>query len=134
MKKYPIVLTGMLMAGILSSFSVTTNLPKKGTPIVATQQKPAAASKADIEKGKALIGKSDCLACHKIEEKLVGPAYKDVAKKYKPTKANIDLLAGKIVKGGTGVWGQIPMSPHPQVPVEDAKKMVVYILSLNAAK
>lgn len=99
-----------------------------------TQQKPAAPLKADIEKGKALIGKSDCLACHKIEEKLVGPAYKEVAKKYKPTKANIDLLAGKIVKGGTGVWGQIPMSPHPTVPVADAKKMVVYILSLNAAK
>lgn len=125
----------MLMVGILSSFSGTINTLSGENPRVdVTQQKPAAPLKADIEKGKALIGKSDCLACHKIEEKLVGPAYKDVAKKYKPTKANIDLLAGKIVKGGAGVWGQIPMSPHPQVPVEDAKKMVVYILSLNAAK
>lgn len=134
MNKYSIGVFSLMMAAALSGFTVKNNGPKHDDPIITMQQKPAAPSKADIEKGKALIGKSDCLACHKVDQKLVGPAYQDVAKKYKPTKANIDLLAGKIVKGGAGVWGQVPMSAHPQVPVEDAKKMVVYILSLSAAK
>lgn len=86
---------------------------------------------ADVTKGKNLIAKSDCLACHKDDAKLVGPAYIDVAKKYEATDANIAKLADKIIKGGAGAWGQIPMSPHPGVSQGDAKEMVKYILSLN---
>jgi cytochrome c len=92
--------------------------------------KPSPAG-ADFSKGKNLIAKSDCLACHKDDVKLLGPAYIDVAKKYKPTDANITMLANKVIKGGSGVWGEIPMSPHPGVPQTDAKEMVKYILSLN---
>ena len=92
--------------------------------------KPSPAG-ADFSKGKNLIAKSDCLACHKDDTKLVGPAYIDVAKKYPPTEANIAKLADKIIKGGAGAWGQIPMSPHPGVPQNDAREMVKYILSLN---
>lgn len=92
--------------------------------------KPSPAG-ADFSKGKNLIAKSDCLACHKDDTKLLGPAYIDVAKKYEPTDANITKLADKIIKGGAGVWGDIPMSPHPGVPQADAKEMVKYILSLN---
>jgi cytochrome c len=92
--------------------------------------KPAPAG-ADVSKGKNLIAKSDCLACHQDNAKLVGPAYVDVAKKYEPTDANIAKLADKIIKGGAGVWGQIPMSPHPTVSNADAREMVKYILSLN---
>ena len=88
-------------------------------------------AKADIEKGKALIAKSDCLACHKTDAKLVGPAYKEVAKKYKPTADNIKKLSEKIIKGGAGVWGQIPMSAHPAITPADAAKMVAYILSVK---
>lgn len=88
----------------------------------------------EIEAGKLLISKSDCFACHKPDVKLVGPAYIDVAKKYKPTEANITLLAGKIIKGGSGTWGQIPMLAHPKVTQADAKKMVKFILSHNTAK
>lgn len=88
----------------------------------------------DVEAGKLLISKSDCLACHKQEGKLVGPAYADIAKKYKPTDANIALLAGKVIKGGTGVWGQIPMAAHPALAQADAKKMIKYILSLTPPK
>jgi cytochrome c len=97
----------------------------------ATELPQAQVSKADIEKGKALISKSDCLACHKVDAKLVGPAYKDVAKKYKATPENMNKLADKIIKGGAGVWGQIPMSPHPTITEADAKKMVAYILSVK---
>lgn len=86
---------------------------------------------ADAKKGEMLISKSDCFACHKIQDKLVGPAYKDVANKYAKTNANIDYLVDKIKKGGSGVWGAIPMPPHPALSDDDAKAMVQYILTLK---
>ncbi|WP_419803262.1 c-type cytochrome [Mucilaginibacter sp.] len=82
-------------------------------------------------KGAQLIASSDCLGCHKEQEKLVGPAYKDVAAKYPPTEGNIDKLAKKVISGGSGVWGEVPMTPHPNLALNDAKEMVKYILSLN---
>ena len=86
----------------------------------------------DYKKGLELIGKSDCLTCHKINEKSTGPAYSDVAAKYAPAAdTTIQRLAGKIIKGGSGVWGTIPMTPHPQVPQADAEQMVKYILLLK---
>lgn len=81
------------------------------------------------EKGKAMIGESDCFACHKEKEKLVGPAYSDVAKKYK--EADIPKLVSKIIEGGSGVWGDIPMTPHTGLPQADAEAMVRYILTLK---
>lgn len=98
-----------------------------------TPENPAIAAKpdTDIETGKQLLAGSDCLTCHKAQEKLVGPAYADVAKKYPDSEANIQLLASKIINGGGGVWGQIPMTPHTTLPSDDAKKMVKYILSLD---
>ena len=85
--------------------------------------------KKDLEAGKALIAKSDCFACHKPDGKLVGPSYAEIAKKYKATEANVTLLSGKVIKGGSGTWGQIPMAAHPKIAQADAKKMVKYILS-----
>ena len=81
--------------------------------------------------GEQLINKSDCIGCHKKDSKLIGPSYLDIAKKYPKTEKNIKLLADKIIKGGTGVWGQIPMTPHPKVTDTEAKYMVKYILSLK---
>jgi len=78
-----------------------------------------------------LVGKSDCLTCHKVNDKLIGPSYKEVAAKYEPTEENISMLASKIIKGGKGVWGEVPMTPHPQVSEEDAKAMVKYVLLLK---
>ncbi len=115
---------GKKAALVLSFFAFTIAAQAGETP-------QAQSSKADIEKGKALIAKSDCLACHKLDAKLVGPAYKDVAKKYKATPDNIKKLADKVIKGGVGVWGQIPMSPHPTLAPADAQKMVSYILSIK---
>ena len=104
----------------------TTTTVKKTT--TTTAKKPSA---ADIEAGKGLLAKSDCLACHKVDGPLVGPAYNAVAKKYPASEANYDMLAKKIIAGGSGNWGQVAMSPHPTLAPADAKKMVQYILSLN---
>lgn len=86
---------------------------------------------ADIKKGELLISKSDCFACHKIQDKLVGPSYKDVANKYENTKANLDYLVNKVKTGGSGVWGAVPMSPHPALADDDARAMITYVLSLK---
>ena len=83
----------------------------------------------EFQKGADLIANSDCLSCHKVDEKVVGPSYKDVAAKY--TIADIDMLAATIIKGGQGHWGEIPMTPHPDLKAKDAKEMVKYILSLK---
>ncbi|WP_379084321.1 c-type cytochrome [Pedobacter sp. UC225_65] len=88
-------------------------------------------SKAPMEPGELLIVKSDCVGCHHTENKLIGPSYKDIAAKYPATEANISLLAGKMIKGGKGVWGPVPMTPHSKITEDDAKLMTKYILSLK---
>lgn len=87
---------------------------------------------AQMAKGAKLIMMSDCLSCHRDKEKLVGPSYTDVAQKYEATESNVDYLAGKIIEGGHGVWGQVPMTPHPDISKEDAREMARYILSMKA--
>jgi cytochrome c len=89
------------------------------------------AADADYEKGLELVGKSDCFTCHKVNEQAVGPAYQAVADKYEKTDENITKLAEKVIKGGAGVWGQVPMTAHPQLSKEDAIVMVKYVLSLK---
>ena len=79
----------------------------------------------------ALAKAKNCMACHAIDKKLVGPAYKDVAKKYAGDAKAVDMLATKIRKGGSGVWGTIPMPPNPQVNEADAKKLAAGVLSLK---
>lgn len=78
----------------------------------------------------ALAKKYNCLACHQADKKLVGPAYKDVAKKYKGQADAVAKLSDKVKKGGTGVWGQIPMPPNAAVPDADVKKLVEWILAM----
>ena len=85
----------------------------------------------DYQKGLALVGKSDCLTCHKVDEKNIGPSYRDVAAKYENTDENVKMLAGKIIKGGSGVWGNIPMTPHPALSQEDAEALAKYVLLLK---
>lgn len=104
---------------------------KKEETGAATEQVVDLSSNPDYQKGLELIGKSDCLTCHKVSEKNIGPAYKDVAAKYENTEENVKMLAGKIIKGGSGVWGNIPMTPHPTVSQEDAEAMVKYIFLLK---
>ncbi|NCU02837.1 MAG: cytochrome c class I [Chitinophagaceae bacterium] len=87
----------------------------------------------DYEKGLVLVAKPEnlCLTCHKIDEKVIGPAYRDVANKYEATEANIKMLAEKVVKGGSGVWGDVAMPPNAVVNIADAEQMVKYILLLK---
>jgi cytochrome c len=77
----------------------------------------------------ALATAKNCMACHAVDRKLVGPSYKDVAKKYAADKGAADTLATKIQKGGSGVWGAVPMPANPQVTDADAKKLAAWVLS-----
>ena len=86
----------------------------------------AAAGKSE---GLALIEGADCLTCHKMDVRVVGPSYQEVADKY--TQGDLDMLATKIIEGGKGNWGEIPMTPHAGMSKENAKKMVEYILTLK---
>ena len=79
----------------------------------------------------ALAQKNACMACHAVDKKLVGPSYKDVASKYAGQKDAVDKLAAKIMKGGSGVWGPVPMPANPQVNDADAKKLAAWVLSLK---
>ncbi|MEO8164014.1 MAG: c-type cytochrome [Betaproteobacteria bacterium] len=87
------------------------------------------AQAADAEKAKALAQSKNCMACHAIDKKLVGPAYTEVAKKYKGNKEAEAMLIKKVINGGGGVWGTIPMPPNP-VKEDEAKLLVDWILAL----
>lgn len=104
------------------------------TPAAPVEEPVASYDSPDYKIGLELVAKSDCWSCHKVSETAIGPSYKDVAAKYEPTQANYELLAGKIIKGGTGVWGQVPMNPHPDISTEDAIAMTKYILLLKPKK
>ncbi len=85
----------------------------------------------DYKKGLALIADSDCLTCHKIDEASTGPSYREVAKKYAGSDTAVSYLAGKIINGGKGIWGEAYMTPHSDLSKEDAEGMVRYILLLK---
>lgn len=124
MKKTLLFLSG------LSLFLVACGGSSESTDS-ATTSTPAVAAKPAMDAGELLIVKSDCLSCHHKENKLIGPAYQEVAAKYPATDENIAILASKVIKGGKGVWGAIPMTPHAKLTEDDAKTMVKYILSLK---
>lgn len=108
----------------------TSTSSSSEAPVDNSMVKPEAAAAA-ASKGAGLIAQSDCLTCHKVDMKVVGPAYKEVAAKYEASEANIEMLADKIISGGSGHWGEIPMQAHPNVSKDDAKEMVKYILALK---
>lgn len=85
----------------------------------------AAFASADLAKAK------NCMACHAMDKKLVGPAYKDVAAKYAADKDAAGKLAKKIREGGTGVWGQVPMPANPQVSEADAVTLAKWVLTVK---
>ena len=77
----------------------------------------------------ALATAKNCMACHAVDKKLVGPSYKDVAAKYAGQKDAAEKLAGKVLKGGSGVWGPVPMPANAQVSADEAKKLVAWVLA-----
>ena len=78
----------------------------------------------------ALATSKGCMACHKVDMKVVGPAYQEVAAKYKGDPAAVDMLIAKVKAGGQGTWGEIPMPPNPAVSDEDISALVNWILSM----
>lgn len=106
-----------------------------GTATTATTESPTVAAPTTTAgsrtEGEKLIAKSDCIGCHNKVQKVIGPAYVDIAKKYPLNDENVNHLADKIISGGKGVWGEVPMTPHANMSKEEAKEMVTYILSLK---
>lgn len=99
-------------------------------PTETTTTTPTAAAPAVDEKALELIGSKGCTVCHALDVKKIGPAYIDVSKKYEASQAIIDTLVNKVIHGGKGVWGEIPMTPNNVTP-EEATTMVTYILNLK---
>ena len=102
------------------------------TDTAAAVAAPAAAD----SKGLEMIGASDCTTCHRLHKETagvaIGPSYSEVAAKYTPAAdTTVDRLVKKIIAGGSGVWGSVPMTPHPALAPADVKVMVTYILSLK---
>jgi cytochrome c len=97
---------------------------------------PEATTSAADTKALELIGGSDCTTCHRLDKAAsgaaIGPAYSEVAAKYAPAAdSTVDRLVSKIISGGSGVWGSVPMTPHPALSKDDIKTMVKYIMTLK---
>lgn len=99
--------------------------------LAASAPKEEVKPQGDHARAKQVMGGSDCAICHNAEVKTVGPSYKDIASRYDKSDATIDKLAQKIINGGNGVWGDVPMTAHPDLLPDDARLIVSYILSLK---
>lgn len=123
---------------IFAACSSTENAKTEKTEVDSASNKETVAdsirSHPDYQKGLELVAQSDCLTCHRIDDKNVGPSYREIANKYKADKASFEMLTDKIIKGGSGNWGQVPMTPHPNLSKEDAEQMLKYIFLLKNNK
>lgn len=128
MKKVMITLVAIVLLGSCNSGSKD----EKKDDTTKTEEPKDLSANPDYQKGLALASSSDCFTCHKIDEVLTGPSYREIAKKYANSPDTIVAhLAGKIITGGSGVFGQTFMTPHPGVSEADAEQMVKYILLLK---
>ena len=132
-----VVLKEMINGKANKQASRAIEITKKSTiktyfnPVPEEWQPPVMDLTGSIAKGEKLITNSDCSACHLKNENLVGPAYDSIAKRYNFDWAAISLLSNKISEGGTGVWGNIPMTAHPDLSKEETEDMAYYLLSLD---
>lgn len=132
-KRLAFILSCTIFAAACGNSGDTKKTDSSGTttPAATTPSTSAAG-----EKGLELIGASDCTTCHRLDKAAsgasIGPAYNEVAAKYSPAAdSTVDRLVKKIIAGGSGIWGSVPMTPHPSVPEADVREMVKYILSLK---
>jgi cytochrome c len=123
----PVVALSVLIACNSGGSKEESKEEKKDTvaAVVDVSQNP------DYQAGLAILAKNDCLTCHKVDEALTGPAYRDVANKYAGADTAVAYLSAKVIKGGSGVWGSVMMIPHPGISQADAEAMVKYILLLK---
>ncbi|MBK8505065.1 MAG: PQQ-dependent sugar dehydrogenase [Saprospiraceae bacterium] len=125
---------GNLESGLIEKSNVAINFdyaPEGFDPIEIAQNHRASDEWTAFSKGAVLINQNDCRSCHLNDQKSVGPSYLDVAAKYKNDRAGQEIIASKIITGGTGIWGEHAMSAHPQLSKEDASLMVSFIMSLD---
>ena len=125
---------GSLQKGQIASQSVATSIDYLETGFDITsiaQGHQAAKSAAEYARGKLLIDRSDCKTCHAVDRKVNGPAFQDIAARYRTNEFAVRDLSNKVIKGGAGVWGQTVMSAHPQLAIEDVGEMVRWILTLG---
>jgi cytochrome c len=126
---------GSLEAGTIAAdqVAVTIDYLKEGFDQVQISQGHVEADAlAGFARGNKLMGENDCKSCHMIDKKSIGPAYTDVAKKYRDDPKAQDYLVKKVIEGGSGVWGDVAMAAHPQLSKDDAGEIVKYILSLGS--
>jgi len=111
----------------------TAAVPQSASPTKQVRKLPAPGKQSATlpNNGIALISQNDCKACHSVNQKMVGPAFLDIANRYKNDASALPKLTAKVITGGAGNWGQIPMTPHPQLAKKDVGEMVKYILSLK---
>lgn len=129
--KKTLILCAMLAVIVACNQSGNQSSAEETTEVPAAEPSNDLSSNPDYIKGLELEAKSDCGTCHKVEDKLVGPSFREIAARYEMNDATVDSLAGKIIHGGAGNWGQVPMTAHPDMPVDDAKAIVKYILLLK---
>lgn len=138
-KKLVVVLSAAIFMAACGNSSETKPAETKDSAASTNPTPSAAASSASTaasDKGLELIGASDCTTCHRLNKEssgaAIGPAYSEVAAKYAPAAdTTIDRLVKKVISGGSGVWGTVPMTPHPALKAEDVKTMVTYIMTLK---
>ncbi len=131
MKKILAILSGILF---LAACGGDDKSDKKTETTTSTTETPAATDNTqhpDYKVGLAIEVKQDCATCHRIEEKITGPSYRDIANKYAGSDTAVNYLAQKIIKGGSGNWGQIPMAAHPTLTQEEAKALARYVLLMK---
>lgn len=107
----------LLIAGIVSLFIISCS--KKENSEIRPSADSSTAVTASVT-GKRLMEGSDCMSCHDASQRMIGPSYKEIATKY--SEKDIEILASKIIEGGSGVWGSVPMQPHPQFFKRRCKK------------
>ncbi|HMI61903.1 MAG TPA: c-type cytochrome [Puia sp.] len=135
-KKLVVVLSAAVFMAACGNSGETKPADTKDTTTSTTTPATAAPSTAASDKGLELIGASDCTTCHRLNKEssgaAIGPAYSEVAAKYAPAAdTTVDRLVKKIISGGSGIWGTIPMTPHPALKADDVKTMVSYIMTLK---
>jgi cytochrome c len=134
MKKLFVILSCSLLAIACGSGDSSKSSGKDSA--AAAPAGGSGAVTATDEKGLELIGASDCTTCHRLNASTqgvsTGPAYSEVAAKYAPAAdSTVNRIVQKIITGGSGIWGSVPMTPHPQLAEADIREMVKYILSLK---
>jgi cytochrome c len=135
MKKLFVILTCTLLTAACGGSGDASKTGSKDSAAAAPASGSSGVSAAD-EKGLELIGASDCTTCHRLNASTpgvsTGPAYSEVAAKYAPAAdTTVNRIVHKIITGGSGIWGSVPMTPHPQLAEADIREMVKYILSLK---